>query len=374
MHKFAFNKSLAYRQFTADRDKAAEKLLQNAQVRSSDVLRHAFGEVLAKARRHYGMIINDGAGFGLGQFDRDIDQIFMQATQDLSQVLHHMRANAYVMAKASEAEAIGQVTKEKAHAHISSNHVQNHLAKDMRAGGDATRRIKFYLDRIKRKVITFAQSSAMPKANGKPDTEQEYLTHIARAFPQRKVVKRPPKALYKVTEADPKKQKIDMSVATVDPDQWAQMVSDYKDDVVPRWREPEYTVNIPITDGTIQATTGDEVWYAWEFEKDLVNEFVQSVRDGQVDAAKDNGITDFVWIAVIDSATDECCAWRDGLLTSEIQAKLDDEGESDCPDGSGEGVTPPIHFNCRCTLAPATDDIPDRPDDGEKDFDEWLNS
>lgn len=33
-----------------------------------------------------------------------------------------------------------------------------------------------------------------------------------------------------------------------------------------------------------------------------------------------------------------------------------------------------ISHNCRCTLAPATDAIPDKPDTGAKEFEEWINS
>jgi len=126
-------------------------------------------------------------------------------------------------------------------------------------------------------------------------------------------------------------------------------------------------VNIP--------TTEKDTWYVWEFERDLTNEFVKSVRTGQIAAANENGITDFVWIAVIDSKTDECCQWRDGLLISEIRERLGDHRDEDeACNIEGDNLTPPIHFNCRCTLAPAAENIPDKPDTGAKSFDEWLET
>lgn len=156
---------------------------------------------------------------------------------------------------------------------------------------------------------------------------------------------------------------------------WDDMLDSYKKDFVPVWRAPEYVVDIPITDPTHQVTTGEDVWYAWEFERDLTNEFVKSVREGTVEAATENGVTDFVWIAVIDSATDACCRWRDGLLVSEIEKELgghkDEDAECALED---EGLVPPIHFNCRCTLAPATDNIPDKPDIDSPSFEQWLET
>jgi hypothetical protein len=160
----------------------------------------------------------------------------------------------------------------------------------------------------------------------------------------------------------------------IDEAAWKDMVDDYLHDYIPKWRAPEYVVDIPITDPTITAE-GREVWYAWEFERDLTQEFVQSVRDGQVGAAKEAGITDFVWIAVIDSVTDACCRWRDGLLVSEIEKELaQHQDEDDECNLEGGGLTPPLHFNCRCALAPAQDNIPDRPSLEDPDFETWLNT
>ena len=94
-----------------------------------------------------------------------------------------------------------------------------------------------------------------------------------------------------------------------------------------------------------------------------------------MDAAQENGITDFVWIAVVDDKTDLCCLWRDGLLTSEIQAKLSEHADDDAGcDLGGDGLVPPLHFNCRCSIAPATDAVPKKPDVDYQSFDQWLET
>ncbi len=109
--------------------------------------------------------------------------------------------------------------------------------------------------------------------------------------------------------------------------------------------------------------------YTWEVEQEITEDFVKSVRDGTIDSAKEAGIEDFMWIAVLDSHTDECCKVRDGLSSSEIEKKIADgtiDGE-EC-----DAIVAPAHFNCRCDVAPMTNDLPETEASGLPDFNEWL--
>ena len=109
--------------------------------------------------------------------------------------------------------------------------------------------------------------------------------------------------------------------------------------------------------------------YSWEVEQDLVYDFVKSVRKGEIDAAKENGYNEFVWIAIVDKRTDVCCLWRDGLTTKEIEKQLKGRSKKErCNDA----VTPPAHPNCRCRLAPVTDALPSKPIKDLGDFETWL--
>jgi hypothetical protein len=112
--------------------------------------------------------------------------------------------------------------------------------------------------------------------------------------------------------------------------------------------------------------------YRFEFEQEATEEFVAQVRDGEIAAANDQGIDDFVWTAVLDKKTcEECCAKRDGLLTSEIEAKLNDDWkDDDC-----QAVTPPGHPFCRCQVLPvASNLVPSKEQISYSGIDEWLNS
>ncbi len=227
-------------------------------------------------------------------------------------------------------------------------------------------RITMYCDRLRRRIVSYAQAAAINAKDG-----QDLAMDVMAALPKPRRVSVPRRTLKpQLMEAvrPDFSQNIgaaDVAVDNIDEDTWNDMLDAYKSGYVPGTRGPEFVIGMP-------EVTGQDTWYAWEFERDMTNEFVQSVRDGQIDAANENGITDFVWI---DDKTDKCCSWRDGLLVSEIEAQLADheDEDADCDIGEGEGLTPPIHFNCRCTLAPATDDIPDKPDDGAQNFEDWLN-
>jgi SPP1 gp7 family putative phage head morphogenesis protein len=150
-----------------------------------------------------------------------------------------------------------------------------------------------------------------------------------------------------------------------DPQLWQEVVEDYLGKWVPPYRKPSDVFDIPEEGYPANAT---EI-YGWEFEQQMTQDFVDEVRNAMRDAGSAVGIQDFVWIAVIDDRTDECCLKRDGLLLSEIADKMKSEWKDDDCDAE----SPPAHFNCRCSIAPVqTDDVP--PDEGvtTEDFAAWL--
>lgn len=371
MKKHSYLTSPAYKKWVLARDKALEQIHIRAQLEATDEMRKILSEVLNLSRSHYHDLKTSYNQHAIDQFESRIKDIMRTGTAFLVRIYDNVRTKSFLLSKTSEAEILAQLNSAKSVQNMITKHeLVNRSSFDSFVGGPVYQRINLYMDRLARKIISQAQASAIVATD-----VQSYLFDILRTFPKRNVYKRPPRVLKPklMTEAE-KPPKFDAAIDMIDDSEWQGMVADYKDDYIPKWRAPEYIVDIPVTDPTMTAT-GEEVWYAWEFERDLTNEFVKSVRDGQVAAATAIGITDFVWIAVIDSATDACCRWRDGLLVSEIEKQLsqhvDDDDECNL---DADGLTPPIHFNCRCTLAPATENIPDKPDADTKDFEEWLES
>jgi len=344
------------------RDRALEDIHINAQLETADQLRKTFTQILMAAKGHFGDL-RAGDVQAIDRLDSTIRMYMAETFDGLMKVMIDLRARSYVLSRASEAEIIAQLSPGRSvRSTITTDDVTTKAMADSMAGGPMSQRLRLYLDRLRRRIVNQVQSAAM--GNEKVD---DFLFSVLHSFPRPKVMRRPPRALKpKLMEADGK-PKMDMAIGLIDDARWTDMLDAYKRDVIPRFRGPEFIVNIP--------TTEKDTWYVWEFERDLTNEFVKSVRTGQIAAANENGITDFVWIAVIDSKTDECCQWRDGLLISEIRERLGDHRDEDeACNIEGDNLTPPIHFNCRCTLAPAAENIPDKPDTGAKSFDEWLET
>jgi len=184
----------------------------------------------------------------------------------------------------------------------------------------------------------------------------EIVDQLKHAFPKIIAYKRPPKALTKLKEAKASaagKSYFDFDF--IDQDDWDMAVQAYQDTELPSNRFD----NVASWDPEKGMMS-----YQWEGEQEATEDFVKQVRYGQVDAAKDMGIQEFVWVAVLDDKTcEECCEPRNGLTTSEI-----DQLNDNCDEN-----TPPAHFNCRCQISPvaATDEV-EGPD--WEAFNDWVNS
>lgn len=360
--KFRFDDVPRYRKWVKARDRALEELHTRAQLESTDVMKNSLTHVLQAARGYY-----QPAAHGIDaieHFDHHIRSIFAEAGVQLSMILSKLKKRSYTLAKASESEILAQLIKRQVRASVTRMDMEKLAKKPTLAKGHPDHRIKLYLDRLRRKIVNQAQTSVL---NAKD--VNAFLIDVLYAFPRKRSIIRPKRILKPALMEAGDTPKVDAAIDLIDQEEWDDMLKAYKDEYVPKYRGPEYVVDMG---------TGDETdeWYAWEFERDLTNEFVSAVRDGQIDAARENGITDFVWIAVVDDVTDACCLWRDGLLTSEIEAQMPDhEGDDEgCDVEPDAGMTPPIHFNCRCTLAPASETMPEQPDDGSKDFGDWLDT
>lgn|GEM_PF-2666702 len=359
----------AYRKWVKARDKALEELHTKSQLETSDELRRLLGQILLMSSAYYHQSKTTmhilGSHRPIDHLDQSIKIEFQRSTTRLFQILTKLKVNSFVLAKSSQAEIIAQLLRRKIEARLSKADVQKVILRDSLAGGPALHRLELYMDRLRRKILNAVQLSSLHAADA-----EEFLYDVIRSFPKRRVVKQPRRILKpKLMEAD---QSIgsgaSVSIDNIDEDSWQSMLDDYLSDPTMQYRQPEYVVNLDITDPTVQKD-GEQVWYAWEFEQDMMNEFVQSVRDGEIDAANDNGITDFVVIAIIDDNTCEGCCGEygcvdfDGLLVSEVESMTD-----------GQYSSAPYHFRCRCTCAPATSEIPEKPDDGGIEFDDWLMS
>lgn len=363
-HDKALTHSARYRDFINGRDHVLEEILAKY-LRATDgvmswLLRNTQAIVSHQMVRVGSLPRSDQ------RLEAQIGQTFARAHDDLVYLFSRMRTSVYLLSHVAEAEAIGRATGITQKVHVPGQEIHRVMTGDTPSGGSVSARVDLALYRLKAKVM-----SALKVAQMLGETPKEAIDRIEKAFPKLKGSRPVGRTLRraKPMKESAKDGPVSLVTGIFDQPTWDQMLQDYTEDSIPGPRGPhDKLVTWAVSD------SGDVTFherYEWELEQEITQDFVDQVRSGQVDAANQNGIHDFMWIAVTDKHTDECCLNRDGLSSAEIEARLK-SGELN-PDVS-DATVPPAHFNCRCTPSPISDDLPavDPPDYGS--FDDWLES
>jgi DNA-binding protein Fis len=360
------NQKKAYVNFRQDLDRALEVLLNKAQGEVTDVLRHAFTRIVEIVAFRYTMLGTDNlmsakARHSLQVIDQEIERTFQPFAQRVLQIMTKLKAQSYTLSLVGETEAIGRAKNQVMQFDVKHGQALQNAMKG-RDGTSPASQVQIAFDRIRRKVLDAVEMSMI-----QGEDTQETLERVIKALPKKRLIKKPKRSLKPIPlqEAD-KPEKISLAIGFVSDEEWAQIVDDYTAEYIPTGRGPETVFDLPDPQGGPEL----EERYGWEIEQEMTDSFVNSVRSGQNEAANQLGITDFVWIALVDDKTDECCTWRDGLTSEEIKAKLKGEHKND----ECEVIVPPAHFNCRCTMAPMLKDMPDSEPSNAQDFEDWLNS
>lgn len=264
------------------------------------------------------------------------------------------RMFAYLMASRSESEAVSMATGNTIHGIITKDELMAVASSAMGSVSDVRQSVKYSYDKLSRRIMDAFQIGTLM---GEPS--EDVLDRVKNAMPKA-VARTRIKKLQRV------KREADIKIKTdfFDDNMWRSLVANYIEEL-PIDRSPAGKLDAPMT-----TADGEILFYDWELEKSITEDFVDKVRKGQDAGARRAGIKDFIWVAILDDRTDECCIKRDGLLVSEIERKLKTSWKSD----DCKASVPPAHFNCRCDIVPVDESLPDRPPDGREDFDEWLNT
>ena len=361
----------AYAKFVDARDRAAEKILGNFRIEQSDILRKYFKMILDAAAKFLLHAHNDAR-----LFDTQVHSILTPAIKELTDLTQDLRQITFILSLVSEAEAIGRI-KGKAKYDAGKSLVSDHLARPSMGGGQVRDRIALYLDRLRRDVVDALQIGLVKK-----DTPQDIFKRIVKAFPsvRRQRVVRELSKIKESKKDDPSNMNAgdvpdvpdelddpkEIATGFVSDGEWDAIVDAYKTAYIPETRGPEYQID-PDEPGW----PTDEKVYATDIEREMTEDFVKSVRDGQVEAANQNGIDDFMWIAILDDKTcEDCCAPRDGMTSSEIEKALEDGSL----DGDCDAITPSAHINCRCRLAPMVDSDEEPVEVDTEGFNDWAEN
>lgn len=367
--------SRSYRTFINDRDNALERILRNTQLRNTELMNMTFVSLIDLVSARYPTILMQPhfSKHKVRDLDRDIDHLFHSLAQRIYVELQKMRKKTFILTYAAEHRAIQDQAKTDKPVTKNAHHLLD-VSRAKLSDMDMYKKIDHALTGIKRKVIAAVELSLLME---EPIEKMQGRVLLAlpkkKQFPQKKILKR-----VKAIESDAGGKvtaKIGLTGkqmgGIIDQAAWTELVDDYMNDYIPNDRSPANVFDIqnPWSDEKIREDIpSEEAIYGWDIERDTTHDFVQQVRNGQIDAAKENGVDEFIIIAIIDEKTcDACCgdfgcSDFDGKLSSEVEAMT-----------KGEQSVPPYHFNCRCTVAPASTQM-ERVDETEskREFEEWL--
>lgn len=366
--KVAANKKSTYRSFIRDRDRALERLHVRAQERITSALAVALARSYDLIASRIGHAANTLQGiqsaYILDQIARRMDHEFFEAQKKIVEAFITMRRNSYLLTYSSEAEAIARLIKDPKEFNLHAGKLSRLATVPSAVGGAVADRVNLALGRLKQKVLDQVKLGLILG-----ETVAEIMDRVKTTFPKIHRYAAPKKILKTLKEARrPTDSPESYSFGTIDQESWEDLIQDYTQTYSPEIRDPE--LYFDIVGNKFEAVGLDEgEWMGWEIEQQLTADFVQQVRSGQIDAARDQGISDFVWITVIGKTTCESCIWRNGLTSSEIEAKLD----GDHRDDEIDATVPPAHASCRCQVAPMVEALETESAPKELgDFSTWL--
>ena len=362
---FSAHESPHYRKFTEDRDKTLERFHWKLQARVSDILSYGLEQVIKEFHVYYHEIEKDKfyyyrASQSLVELKNKINSHLLGLHRNITEQIALSLTRSYKFTHASETEAISRIVKTQTKQDPMLSYKANKYVEE--EIGYISSRVELALNRLSQKIQNAVELSRVMES-----PLSDALERLKKSFPPVVSFKRAPRVLKPIKEADvlDKKTK-DARIASgfMTDEEWQELIDESDLDYKSLYRAPEHVFDVPDNEGDLEER------YGWELEQDMTDQWVRSIRDGQNDAANDQGIVDMIWISIIDDRTDECCVWRDGLTSSEIEAKLD----SDHKDDECDAIVPPAHFNCRCKPAPALEYQPEPPPSNAGDFQDWLNS
>lgn len=362
------NRIPRYRTFVQARDKALELLHSRAQMRTTAALAGSLKTISQAITHRYGMVPPELSMTVFG--NRLLNSIYQLITHEFAKVqaqavseIKALRRRSMVLTRSSETEALGRTLGKPLNYKITRQMVDAIENKPAPSGGDVRSHVALALRNLKNKILHAVELAKLQK-----EPVSDLHARLKKIFPKLRRFKKVKQVLHPLLkEAKKDYEPETFSFGMVEPDVWQDMVDDYLDAYDPDIRDPE--LYFDVVGPELEAVGIDEgEWMGWEIEQLMTNDFVETVRDGQNDAANEQGITDMAWITVFGPTTCEGCQWRNGLTSSEIEAKLEDEESGDDYDAS----VPPAHASCRCQCAPMVDDLPDEAPEGLGDFSEWL--
>ncbi len=367
-----------YRSWSNQRDVAAERLLDNSKRRTTEITDKSFIRAIEMIAARYPTFHNYGiqAPHAIDRLHKDLKDHFNNTSHEIYQEVIQLRLKSWMLSHVAEAFAVAAIAQKSPKLKASQQDVMRLEHQDPKL----LHRIQTHFIILTNKIM-----SALYRSIVRDETKEQALGRVYLALPKREKITsvRKLKRLTKVKESNLKESTDALTFSndgklydwTFDSITWKKIQDEYNEEYLPIDRSPTNVFDItnPFNDEPIKSDipTSDAI-YGWEVEQETTHDFVQAVRSGEMSAAKENGVDDFMWVAILDKKTCEnCCEWRDGLTSKEIEEKL--EADPELKDYC-DAIVPPAHFNCRCRPAPMSNQLEDFEPKPDMELDEWLNS
>lgn len=336
-----------YKRFVNDRNEALEKMHSRAQSELSEVL-HSWLRVVETSL--YGILSMRSYGRArtvaqcVHEFSHVVEPLLFGAIEASSKINSKLQRMTWLLSYVGELEAVGRATGKVNH----RAEVLSIPDPDMtKLRDEAWASYSKLLNKIKDR-LTSALLRELPN--------DEAIQYVKSSFP--KPVKfKFKKRVVRAVEATRKQGKDIVVTDFLGDGEWEEVIS-YLRQELPKSR---------FSDDVL--SDDEQERYEWEYEQKLSDDFVTAFHNGEIPAANELGIQEFVWVSVIDNKTCEtCCLPRNGMTTSEIEEAI----HAGILDEDCDAVTPPAHPNCRCQIAPVGDTKQVEGPDWAG-FNTWLN-
>lgn len=350
-----------YLKFIHQRDKYLEEYLRKTHLKQADSIRACFEDVISFINHLYPEAIkNQFTSQGKAALDHlyfRIDQRMEYLTMQLANAMDKLGQRTYILTYASEYDAISKVKN------ITGQiKTPDYLSQYERFFSSYSPTIFTLTGKIKQKIQTsYVIDRPLDELN----------SQIQDLLPKTAKIKR---ELIKLQEAGKRLDQIkvkDESPITYDfiPDEiWYDLINEYKSEYISPYRNK--------TDANGEFYKVDDK-YVWQVEQKTTEDFLKEVKEGSKQAAKDRGISDFIWIAVLDDRTRDLHRMFHGKTSTEIKDEFESEYKYDKEGGLNPnyGEVAPAGFNCRCRSVPFFKELEeDRENLITDDFATWMET
>jgi len=350
-----------YLKFIHQRDKYLEEYLRKTHLKQADSIRACFEDVISFINHLYPEAIrNQFTSQGKAALDHlyfRIDQRMEYLTMQLANAMDKLGQRTYILTYASEYDAISKVKN------ITGQiKTPDYLSQYERFFSSYSPTIFTLTGKIKQKIQTsYVIDRPLDELN----------SQIQDLLPKTAKIKR---ELIKLQEAGKRLDQIkvkDESPITYDfiPDEiWYDLINEYKSEYISPYRNK--------TDANGEFYKVDDK-YVWQVEQKTTEDFLKEVKKGSKQAAKDRGISDFIWIAVLDDRTRDLHRMFHGKTSTEIKDEFESEYKYDKEGGLNPnyGEVAPAGFNCRCRSVPFFKELEeDRENLITDDFATWMET